>query len=566
VQQIMLDITRIKVGVKIGPSIAVTHTEEPASSGKPPELSPPLRGNLQRNPDVLSLLSWRSFLSKFVGFDQQMDDLREWAMSDEKVSVKFIVGDGGMGKTRTAAEFAWQLYEEDEWAAGFVDLRKPSPCSWNENGNLLIIDYPEEHRPRVAELLADLDQFAKVECPRLRVLFLTRRSVDDWYELITDCNANNFVDMTPLRVQGLTAKHAYAVFCSAQEGAAEHLDTAPEPVQVEALEDWLKLAPENDRALFIVALGVHSALNPNDPVVQYTGPQVVQAIIDREVSGLRTIATNTGLSDEYALARVLSLAAIAGDITDSETAKMAKSRPDLFGLQPGDNIRKALRLIAVGPERLIPAPKPDILAAALVTRALREDPETAPELIWAGLAPDIVNGLNRLARLSYDAEIVLELHRHRIRDWLAQAVQGRKERCEFLRPYVSEAHLPVGWTDAAIAVWRTLLDFAETEEERAKTLNNLSNGLSDAGDNPGALDAIREAVEIRRRLAHAQPARFEPDLAMSLANLGLILRGAGEHNAGNAALVEAGELLRPYALQSPNGPHMKLFKAIESML
>jgi hypothetical protein len=47
------------------------------------------------------------------------------------------------------------------------------------------------------------------------------------------------------------------------------------------------------------------------------------------------------------------------------------------------------------------------------------------------------------------------------------------------------------------------------------SLKNLSNRLSDSGDRAGALRAIQEAVEIRRRLAAAQPAAFEPDLAVS---------------------------------------------------
>ena len=48
------------------------------------------------------------------------------------------------------------------------------------------------------------------------------------------------------------------------------------------------------------------------------------------------------------------------------------------------------------------------------------------------------------------------------------------------------------------------------------SLNNLSGCLSASGDPQGALDAIREAVEISRRLAAASPVRYEPDLARSV--------------------------------------------------
>ena len=53
------------------------------------------------------------------------------------------------------------------------------------------------------------------------------------------------------------------------------------------------------------------------------------------------------------------------------------------------------------------------------------------------------------------------------------------------------------------------------------SLNNLSIRLADAGRRDEALAAITEAVDIRRRLAAANPAAFLPDLAMSLNNLSI---------------------------------------------
>ncbi len=58
----------------------------------------------------------------------------------------------------------------------------------------------------------------------------------------------------------------------------------------------------------------------------------------------------------------------------------------------------------------------------------------------------------------------------------------------------------------------------------AQSLNNLSLGLSDAGDNAGALAAISEAVEIRRRLAQENAARFGAALERSLAVLARLER------------------------------------------
>ena len=84
-----------------------------------------------------------------------------------------------------------------------------------------------------------------------------------------------------------------------------------------------------------------------------------------------------------------------------------------------------------------------------------------------------------------------------------------------LRPSFSEWPLPMGWINAAVATWRTRLDSVNAEEEKAEALNNLLNCFSAAADKPAALNAIRESVEIYRRLAQVQPARYEPALAAS---------------------------------------------------
>ena len=75
--------------------------------------------------------------------------------------------------------------------------------------------------------------------------------------------------------------------------------------------------------------------------------------------------------------------------------------------------------------------------------------------------------------------------------------------------------------------------------------------LSDAGDGRGALDAIREAVDIRRKLAGADPARFNPDLAGSLNNLSVHLSDAGDGPGALDAIREAVDIRRKLAEPTP---------------
>ncbi len=95
------------------------------------------------------------------------------------------------------------------------------------------------------------------------------------------------------------------------------------------------------------------------------------------------------------------------------------------------------------------------------------------------------------------------------------------------------------------------------------SLNNLSNRLSETGDRAGALAAIQEAVEIYRRLAEANPARFEPDLARSLGAMGAVFLVMEKHSDAVDSFKNGVALIRPYAEQWPGSPHEELLEALE---
>lgn len=67
------------------------------------------------------------------------------------------------------------------------------------------------------------------------------------------------------------------------------------------------------------------------------------------------------------------------------------------------------------------------------------------------------------------------------------------------------------------------------------SLNNLSLRLADAGRLDDGLTAIQDAVKIHRRLAAANPAAYEPNLAISLNNLSTLLADAGRRDEAQRA-------------------------------
>ena len=92
---------------------------------------------------------------------------------------------------------------------------------------------------------------------------------------------------------------------------------------------------------------------------------------------------------------------------------------------------------------------------------------------------------------------------------------------------------------------------AAFEFDFAISLNNLANRLGESGDYPGALAVAREALEIRRRLAKANPKAFEPALAICLNNLGIRLSESGDRLGALAAAHEAVEIRRRLAQANP---------------
>ncbi len=338
----LFDINLIKVELgTIGPSftgigVVGEGSEKVTPTWPPDNLIVPWQ-DLQAS-DVFSLLSWHAEVSDFVGRQSEMKELSMWADESAAVSVKFVTGEGGVGKSRLVAEFATDL-QKREWSAGFVNPRKVQSFPLRKEGTLLVIDYPEESYQAVVELLADLGRLGKSY--RMRILFLTRREVSDWHQAIHDANAAPLVDKKPVAVHRLSKEASHRVFCSAQERAAEVLNTVPIPVSEDDLEDWVRSAPENSRALFILAAAIYSAVDAECEVLEYSRKEIIEALVEREATRLRRTAQNYGFQSKTTLGKLLALAAFAGELTLPTLEKLIelpKSRLDF----PADRDRREI--------------------------------------------------------------------------------------------------------------------------------------------------------------------------------------------------------------------------------
>jgi hypothetical protein len=344
----------------------------------------PLRGH-----DPLAWLHWKSRLAPtLVGREREMDSLRRWAKEGRGVRARVISGEGGTGKTRLAAELAQELRDQG-WQAGFADLRHSGDgvavFKAGGEGTLILLDYPEEHREATRELLRDLAALETTES--LRVLLLSRRGDELWRPEIDGADASDIFDEGFLELGPLPVRELYRIFQEARRRVPVPPGTAPPaPVDEGAFATWLEGETAHRRPLFALAAAIESALDPQRSVVRLQGREVIQALARRELTRLRDEGKDAGLPAET-LPRLTALAAIAAGLDTAALRRMASSEATLeLGLPPpeqvADRLRVTGRLLRRKGDRFLPAPSPDLVAAAMLVEALSQEPELAPDRLW----------------------------------------------------------------------------------------------------------------------------------------------------------------------------------------
>lgn len=99
----------------------------------------------------------------------------------------------------------------------------------------------------------------------------------------------------------------------------------------------------------------------------------------------------------------------------------------------------------------------------------------------------------------------------------------------------------------------------------AHTLDDLGGYLGAIGDRESALEATREATGIYRVLAAEQPDDFRPDLARSLSNLGIDLSARADYEAALDAAREGVDIYRTLADTRPDAFQASLASALTNL-
>ena len=499
---------------------------------------PDLSNNFNPN-SIEYLLSWKSQLTELFGREQELQSLHDWADSNNTISIRLIVGEGGTGKTRLAFEFARQLKEQKNWQAG--EAKGLAGCWYtSHSGTLLVIDYPEQNTEKVTALLEALSR-QPLAC-KLRVLLLGRNG--DFLGKLTQTTQE--IIAPQIQLEGLAAENtaAWALFQQAWQQLHERKQvTVPTlPMTLEVFEQWQRQDATHQRPLFVLALIVRLMLDPSSKDLK--AQAIIRTLIKEfEVNRLTKEAKQlTPQINQYSLIMLRALAALSGQLESQalrdliqacETLKLDIQLPTL----------PQLKETSLWNQEAIHALQPDLLAADLLQYALtKQAGDQAGTWQYLGLeaTTNMAEASSILGRLIHDAQQIL---RHpwplqELTDWVCQEAG----RCQKLNDALSRNYMERTLIPLAIATGHVLQEQENSPQTHARHLNNLSIDLAADGQRDEALSTIQRAVEIYDQLAGENFAAYGPALALNLNNLSIRLAADGQRDEALSAIRRAVEI------------------------
>ena len=530
-----------------------------------------------------SLLKWNAYLTALEGREDELAYLQNWLRwGDEKqVSTHCLLihGEGGIGKTRLAAEFTKGLDKED-WTAGFFNINDVNnQCVWQcgKKGILLIVDYPEEQSSQLEKLLLQLNAMDTLG-KQLRILLLSRNH-DYAHKLALRAENLFYPPLSLLRLskeQGgfSLLKHAFQAIINIkqeEQGTESAIDALP--VTEQQFDDWLNGATSNEYSanqtpLMILALAYYLAANQDQPILNITSlghHRLIRHLTEREVSRIKAevVKHNEGLHSNNIDASPIS---IKGTLLTKALAAIPKgfdAQSLQFFIEDLSNSvvevkppsLSQIKSLSLWKDRALEALEPDILASDFLAYNLSEH-AILQESPWVFAAlglqrtdilsmQELLNRFFSMGRLIYDYDVILQSsEKAKIFEWqwplsaMTAYLSSNSSVCKHIA-YFSSKKMPLNLVHFSIVALKKQLELDLIDSEKAKYLNNLSNCLANVGQNKEALEAIQQAESIRARLAMVDAAQYEPVWARSLHNLSHRLADAGQSIEALKAIQQA---------------------------
>jgi tetratricopeptide (TPR) repeat protein len=331
------------------------------------------------------MLDFRAETVQFTGREPELALLREWIAAPAALSVRWLHGAGGQGKSRLAARLADELGRAGWLVADAVhaaDTYPPAEGSQDlrvagRPGLLVVVDYAD--RWPVADL-AWLFQNRILRQPvPVRVLLLAR-SVDSWPPVRAKLHRLwEYADTSDQYLPALSAGGGERddMFRAARDGFQRHYPPAPAeitpPDSLGRPEFGLTLA-----TLMAALVAVDARHRGHRAPRELLG--LTTYLLDREYEGWAELAT-TGISART-MRRLAFCATLAGPVRRDRAVALVASLP--FDDPPELLIDQHRRSFPGDAENVLQPMLPDLLAEEFVALSLPGSPVTGyPADIWS---------------------------------------------------------------------------------------------------------------------------------------------------------------------------------------
>jgi tetratricopeptide (TPR) repeat protein len=521
--------------VGVGPRFRLAVTAETSVA-----LSAPYRAatpRLGRDPARLLLPEYG--IVPFAGRDSDLAMVQEWCQSGAGPAVRLVIGAGGAGKTRLAAEACVRMATRG-WQAGFADPEAPGGQAQLEfdRPTLLAVDDADLKVPLLAGLIQVLGYWP-ADAPPVRLLLLARHTT--WWEALNQRTGQLAAELADpplllgdgdlsLAERGDQHARALAAFAAHLAGAVSPAGHGP-PLQ---LADPAFASP--------LLVHMHALLTASGADTPTTGTavreQILAAVLGREQD--RWAATfpagvpTSGARARHQAVTAMTLFAPPDEPAAAQTMTVIAELAPEAAAGPRAAVATWLRQLYPGSDPPWVAPmRPDLLAEQLLA--------TCPQL------PDLVlTGYGHISGPGQLEQLLTELTRAQARAMVHAALDQ-----------LLTAQLPAMVTaaaDAPAGLLPDLLDLALTCCPQPATAAALADQLPERSTGLAALAVTitSQAVQYLRQRAAAQPDAFTLDLAASLNDLSLALAAVGRREEALAAIQEAADLYRELTAAWPD--------------
>ena len=498
----------------------------------------------------VQMLYWEYGLVPFLGRADVISEMEQWCDATEPLAVRLLIGEGGSGKSRLAAEMCVRLMAVG-WDTGVVDVLHPAGIAAAdlEDDSVLVVDDAEAHGDLIADLVSYL---ARGAGPRTRIVLIARQ-LGGWWDQLRAASPD-VAWLTATResistVEGLSAEEREYQFGRAAQVFADRLRMPTPTDSTWPLDDPTFHTPLLVHMNALVAVLAEEPLNAESRLA--TRHQVLEQLLLGEKKRWQWTSAARALGDlrPEVRDRAVSVAILAGARTEREATEALRAIPDLVDANAERLGQVAGWLKDLYPgNRYLNALRPDLLAAEHLAQTLPEAPDLVNALF--GLIRDADRSRELIGRLSRAAQDDSRLAP--VVDQFAESnLAGICERWEELvrADRQDEAAELLSELDWGHLIWRGKAEMVRKMRERlvgtvtdprqlAFQELSIGNICRVIGPHEEAITHLTEACNLFHALGDA---RMQ---AQSEADLGESLRTYGLHEEARSHLETARHLFR----------------------